>query len=63
MFSTLFGGGKFTDLVGEISIGKEMKETLEEIDVNENNSSSHDDVAVKNQIKVAKSEVVSVLYW
>ena len=36
IFSTIFGGDKFVSIIGDISLGKEMKSALQEADEAEN---------------------------
>ena len=61
LFSTLFGGGKFVPLIGEISIGAEMREAMREHAEYESSKGAvpPEERSRSVQSKIAKSQVVS----
>ncbi|TIB72094.1 DnaJ-domain-containing protein [Wallemia mellicola] len=56
LFSALFGGGKFVDLVGEISIGQEMQEALRE----QAEFESPEEKTSSSQTKIAKAQLRAI---
>ncbi|TIB03478.1 hypothetical protein E3P92_00500 [Wallemia ichthyophaga] len=65
LFSTFFGGGRFKDLVGEISIGAEMREALREhAEIEASKSFTVEDKTREktrlSQTKIAKAQVAAL---